>query len=29
MEFLEAGAVPGQGYIAQQIFWYSAFTRAL
>ena len=26
MDFLEAGAVPGQGHIAQQIFWYSAFT---
>ena len=29
MDFLEAGAVPGQGKIAQQIFWYSAFTDAL
>ena len=29
MDFLEAGAVPGQGRIAQQIFWYSAFTAAL
>ena len=29
MDFLEAGAVPGQGHIAQQIFWYSAFTHAL
>ena len=29
MDFLEAGAVPGQGNIAQQIFWYSAFTAAL
>src|SRR6202040_3749687 len=29
MDFLEAGAVPGQGNIAQQIFWYSAFTDAL
>ena len=29
MDFLEAGAVPGQGHIAQQIFWYSAFTAAL
>ena len=27
MDFLEAGAVPGQGHIAQQIFWYSAFTQ--
>jgi glycerol transport system substrate-binding protein len=24
MDFLEAGAAPGQGHIAQQIFWYSA-----
>jgi glycerol transport system substrate-binding protein len=29
MDFLEAGPVPGQGHIAQQIFWYSAFTHAL
>lgn len=29
MTFGEAGPVPGQGNIAQQIFWYSAFTRAL
>ena len=29
MDFLEAGAVPGQGHIAQQTFWYSAFTHAL
>jgi glycerol transport system substrate-binding protein len=29
MDFLEAGPVPGQGHIAQQIFWYSAFTSAL
>jgi len=29
MDFLEAGAVPAQGHIAQQIFWYSAFTHAL
>ena len=29
MDFLEAGAVPGQGHIAQQIFWYSAFTARL
>ena len=29
MDFLEAGPVPGQGHIAQQIFWYSAFTDAL
>jgi hypothetical protein len=24
-----SGAVPGQGHIAQQFFWYSAFTHAL
>ncbi len=29
MNFTEAGAVPGEGYIAQQIFWYTAFTAAL
>ena len=29
MDFLEAGAVPAQGHIAQQVFWYSAFTDAL
>lgn len=29
MTFTEAGPVPGQGHIAQQIFWYSAFTAAL
>jgi glycerol transport system substrate-binding protein len=29
MDFLEAGAAPGQGHIAQQIFWHSAFTHAL
>ncbi len=29
MDFLESGPVPGQGHIAQQIFWYSAFTAAL
>ena len=29
MTFSEAGPVPGQGNIAQQIFWYSAFTAAL
>jgi glycerol transport system substrate-binding protein len=28
MTFSEAGPVPGQGQIAQQIFWYSAFTAA-
>jgi glycerol transport system substrate-binding protein len=29
MTFSEAGPVPGQGKIAQQIFWYTAFTSAL
>jgi glycerol transport system substrate-binding protein len=29
MDFLEAGSVPGQGHVAQQVFWYSAFTHAL
>lgn len=29
MNFTQAGAVPGQGDIAQQIFWYTAFTAAL
>src|SRR5689334_16253113 len=29
MTFSEAGPVPGQGNIAQQIFWYSAFTAGL
>ena len=29
MDFLEAGPVPGQGHVAQQIFWYSAFTKSL
>jgi glycerol transport system substrate-binding protein len=29
MTFSEAGPVPGQGNIAQQIFWYSAFTASL
>ncbi|MCP3918321.1 MAG: carbohydrate ABC transporter substrate-binding protein [bacterium] len=29
MTFSEAGPVPGQGRIAQQVFWYTAFTRAL
>ncbi|HSS02823.1 MAG TPA: ABC transporter substrate-binding protein [Kofleriaceae bacterium] len=29
MTFSEAGPVPGQGQIAQQIFWYSAFTASL
>lgn len=28
MTFSEAGPVPGQGQIAQQIFWYSAFTAS-
>ena len=26
MDFLESGPVVGQGHVAQQIFWYSAFT---
>jgi glycerol transport system substrate-binding protein len=29
MTFSEAGPVPGQGNVAQQIFWYTAFTAAL
>ncbi len=29
MTFSEAGPVPGQGNIAQQIFWYTAFTSSL
>jgi len=29
MNFSQAGALPGQGNIAQQIFWYTAFTAAL
>jgi glycerol transport system substrate-binding protein len=29
MTFSEAGPVPGQGQIAQQIFWYTAFTAPL
>jgi glycerol transport system substrate-binding protein len=29
MTFSEAGPVPGQGQIAQQIFWYTAFTAGL
>lgn len=29
MDFLDAGPVPGQGQIAQQIFWYTAFTAPL
>ena len=29
MTFSEAGPVPGQGNIAQQIFWYSALTAPL
>jgi glycerol transport system substrate-binding protein len=29
MTFGEAGPVPGQGNVAQQIFWYTAFTAAL
>ena len=26
MTFSEAGSVPAQGHIAQQIFWYTTFT---
>ena len=29
MNFTEAGGVVGQGHIAQQVFWYTAFSRAL
>lgn len=29
MTFSEAGSVPGQGNIAQQIFWYTAFTGSM
>jgi glycerol transport system substrate-binding protein len=29
MTFSEAGPVPGKGNVAQQIFWYTAFTAAL
>ena len=29
MTFSEAGGWPGNGQIAQQIFWYTAFTAAL
>ncbi len=29
MTFSDAGPVPGQGQIAQQIFWYTAFTAAM
>ncbi|WP_138858313.1 ABC transporter substrate-binding protein [Inhella inkyongensis] len=29
MDFNQAGPVPGQGAIAQQIFWYTAFTAAM
>jgi glycerol transport system substrate-binding protein len=29
MTFSEAGPVPGQGNVAQQIFWYTAFTAAM
>ena len=29
MTFSEAGPVPGQGQIAQQIFWYTAFTAGM
>jgi glycerol transport system substrate-binding protein len=29
MTFSEAGPVPGQGHVAQQIFWYTAFTSSM
>jgi glycerol transport system substrate-binding protein len=29
MDFLEAGPVPGQGHIAQQIFWYTTFSATM
>ena len=29
MDFSDSGPVPGQGHIAQQIFWYTAFTSDL
>ncbi|MEJ6000423.1 ABC transporter substrate-binding protein [Paucibacter soli] len=29
MDFNQAGPIPGQGRIAQQIFWYTAFTAAM
>jgi len=29
MTFSEAGPVPGQGQVAQQIFWYTAFTASM
>ncbi|MEQ6884659.1 ABC transporter substrate-binding protein [Salicola sp. Rm-C-2C1-2] len=29
MTFSEAGSVPGQGHIAQQIFWYTTFTGSM
>ncbi|MCX9158422.1 ABC transporter substrate-binding protein [Niveibacterium sp. 24ML] len=29
LDFTDAGPVPGQGQIAQQIFWYTSFTAAL
>ncbi len=29
MDFYESGPVPGQGHIAQQIFWYTAFTDSM
>ena len=29
MTFSEAGPVPGQGQIAQQVFWYTAFTASM
>ena len=29
MTFSEAGPVPGQGHIAQQVFWYTTFTASM
>ena len=29
MNFSQAGAIPAKGYIAQQIFWYTAFTASM
>jgi len=29
MNFSQAGAIPSKGYIAQQIFWYTAFTASM
>jgi glycerol transport system substrate-binding protein len=28
MTFSEAGPIPAQGNVAQQMFWYTAFTAA-